>query len=217
MNESTSFCGFEGCARPHRSKGLCSRHWAQQHAGLPLVPIVNKRRGVCNLEGCEQRHYAIGYCHAHYARNARTGEPGASEINSPDPGECSFEGCDKAKNCKGLCVGHYSQMRKGRELTTLTRQFKQPVRDLMLKAKYGITREQFDEALERQGGGCAICGGTNPSGRDFHVDHDHSCCPGGKSCGECFRGALCSRCNTGLGMFKDSTQLLMLAIKYVGG
>lgn len=61
---------------------------------------------------------------------------------------------------------------------------------------YGLTPEQFDAMLEAQGGGCAICGHSD---RSLEVDHDHTCCPGKKTCGKCVRGILCRRCNRGLG------------------
>lgn len=82
--------------------------------------------------------------------------------------------------------------------------------------RYGVTFDQYDELLARQGGGCAICGGTTPYGRGrFHVDHDHRCCPGQHSCGTCVRGLLCGRCNPGLGAFQDSPDLLVAAAAYL--
>lgn len=32
-------CSFDGCLNAERSKGLCSGHWKQQHAGKPLAPL----------------------------------------------------------------------------------------------------------------------------------------------------------------------------------
>lgn len=82
--------------------------------------------------------------------------------------------------------------------------------------RYGVTFEQYDALLAQQGGGCAICGGTKPYGRGrFHVDHDHGCCAGQYSCGQCVRGLLCGRCNPGLGAFQDSPDLLVAAAAYL--
>ncbi len=75
----------------------------------------------------------------------------------------------------------------------------------ILKSRYGITPEQFDELYNRQLGKCAICQQTYHS--TLHIDHDHS---NGK-----IRGLLCNNCNRGLGHFKDSTELLENASKYL--
>jgi len=78
-----------------------------------------------------------------------------------------------------------------------------------LQRKYGITLSDYDELLRKQGG-CAICGVTEPGGRfnkHFHVDHDHQT---GK-----IRGLLCYRCNTSIGAFGDSAELLRHAVKYL--
>ena len=72
-----------------------------------------------------------------------------------------------------------------------------------LKARYGISRDTFEEMWERQGGLCAICLRELPS----HVDHDHST-------GQ-VRGLLCFRCNAGLGQFGDDTMTLAMAIGYL--
>lgn len=61
---------------------------------------------------------------------------------------------------------------------------------------------------------CGICGSTDMD--EVHIDHDHSCCPvGGTSCGGCIRGILCGHCNRGLGMFRDSPELLASAARYL--
>ena len=81
-------------------------------------------------------------------------------------------------------------------------------RKCQLKAKYGITPDEYERIFSTQGGACAICGTTSPVGRgEFHVDHCHST---GK-----IRGLLCHHCNVGLGNFRDSTQTLTQAISYL--
>lgn len=79
--------------------------------------------------------------------------------------------------------------------------------------KYNLSREDYDEILESQGGGCGICGSKE---RDLHVDHDHTCCSDQlKSCGKCVRGLLCSPCNTGLAKFQDDESVILRAAEYI--
>jgi hypothetical protein len=74
-----------------------------------------------------------------------------------------------------------------------------------LKAYYGLSLEQWAQMFEEQEGLCYLC--SEPldleSKRKIHVDHDHDCCRGGKSCGSCVRGLACNECNLGIGRFGD--------------
>src|ERR1035437_5195185 len=74
-------------------------------------------------------------------------------------------------------------------------------RIITLKDLYGITIKEYLDLLASQGGVCAICGAEDPGTKKggWCVDHDHSCCPGKKTCGNCIRGLLCRDCNSGLG------------------
>ena len=69
------------------------------------------------------------------------------------------------------------------------------------KHKFGLSHQEQNELLAKP---CGIC-----MGKATHIDHDHAT---GK-----VRGGLCRNCNTGLGMFKDSPELLLQAIEYVKG
>ena len=73
----------------------------------------------------------------------------------------------------------------------------------------GITEDQYLAMLEAQGGRCAICRDDVPWSRSgtWHVDHCHD---SGK-----VRGLLCTRCNRGLGYFRDDPRLLLEAIGYL--
>lgn len=70
-----------------------------------------------------------------------------------------------------------------------------------LKTYYNMSVDEYDSLLASQNGVCAIC--LRPPGKTFlAVDHDHSCCPGKKSCGECVRGLLHTVCNGSLGWYE---------------
>jgi hypothetical protein len=82
-------------------------------------------------------------------------------------------------------------------------------RNHLLKNKYGITSDDYDRMLEEQGGRCAICGTDKPQGmhRRLNVDHDHKT--------GVVRGLVCYECNVGLGKFRDDTDVLRNAIRYL--
>lgn len=90
-------------------------------------------------------------------------------------------------------------------------------RDKNLKANYGISLQQYNKMLADQGGVCWICCREPSDSRALAVDHDHSCCPGGKTCGKCTRKLLCENCNRGIGMFADDPIRIMRAATYLGG
>ena len=83
-----------------------------------------------------------------------------------------------------------------------------------LKYKYGVTHAEFSQQWDEQGGCCAICRDELPDlmtyenrRRGYAIDHNHDT-------GE-FRGILCLKCNSLLGMAKDSTDVLKKAIEYL--
>ena len=81
-----------------------------------------------------------------------------------------------------------------------------------LQRRYGVSLDWYDETLEAQGGGCGICGTTEPRGKGgkngtFCVDHDHETNE--------VRGLLCFSCNAALGSFKDNPAILQAAADYL--
>lgn len=76
---------------------------------------------------------------------------------------------------------------------------------------YRLTPEKFSKMHLEQNGRCKICNRD----RKLVVDHDHSCCPGKISCGDCVRALLCFRCNSLLGLAQDDMVILKLAIEYL--
>lgn len=78
----------------------------------------------------------------------------------------------------------------------------------IIHKKYKLTKLMYMELLEQQNGVCAIC--KLPPNRNWlAVDHDHSCCPGTKTCGKCIRGLLCGSCNSFLGRVNDDSNSLI--------
>ncbi|MFE3031582.1 endonuclease domain-containing protein [Streptomyces canus] len=102
--------------------------------------------------------------------------------------------------------------RKRASAIAYQRRNRQTVSEAARRYKYGLSSAEIAALIEAQGGGCALC--RLPLGDSFHVDHDHACCPGSKTCGECIRGVLCRRCNIGLGQFNDDPDLLAAAAAY---
>lgn len=76
-------------------------------------------------------------------------------------------------------------------------------RKWMLKSKYGLSVEQFEEMWDRQDGKCPSCGDALVLGtkNGAHVDHCHST---GR-----VRGVLCGLCNVALGYLKDDPKRIM--------
>jgi hypothetical protein len=87
--------------------------------------------------------------------------------------------------------------------------------DRYLWTTYRLTPHGFNEMLKRQGGRCAICQTDKPGRKGFNVDHDHSCCTGSRSCGDCVRGLLCFPCNVGIGFLRDNPATLRSALRYL--
>jgi hypothetical protein len=80
-------------------------------------------------------------------------------------------------------------------------------RRVRLKA-LGVTEAQYAERLLQQGARCAICQTHQAKMRKaLAADHDHV--------SGVFRGLLCNRCNTGLGMFLDEPKRLLAAVEYL--
>lgn len=89
-----------------------------------------------------------------------------------------------------------------------TPEYRLKYRAYSLGRNYGITIDQFDVILARQGGVCAICGSPDPRWtKAWHVDHDHR--------SGFIRGILCQGCNLLVGMSRDRADVLRQAADYL--
>ena len=77
-----------------------------------------------------------------------------------------------------------------------------------LKARYGMTIQEWDALFDLQGRQCAIClsATPGPKGR-WHTDHCHAT---GR-----VRGILCAKCNFMIGAAQDAPYVLRRAADYV--
>jgi Recombination endonuclease VII len=97
------------------------------------------------------------------------------------------------------CKPHHNA--RGRE----SRERRGGQRAYHLKGRYGISLDDLNALIDRQGSKCAIC--LRPIDDKSHVDHDHRT--------GVVRGALCFNCNGGLGQFRDDTAALLRAVEYL--
>jgi len=74
-----------------------------------------------------------------------------------------------------------------------------------LRLTYGISAQEYEEMVARQGGVCAICG--RKFDKPLHVDHCHAT--------NVIRGLLCRKCNTGLGCYEDNPTFMQRAGAYL--
>lgn len=71
--------------------------------------------------------------------------------------------------------------------------------------RMGLSVERYAEIKAQQNNAC-FCGIEFIYGTSQRpcIDHDHACCPGRLSCGNCVRGLLCSLCNKLIGLAKEN-------------
>lgn len=156
----------------------------------------------CKETDCSGEVHAKGLCSKHYLADyrRRVGREYKSTATvrtrirrSELPTNCTEPGCDKPHKAKGRCNAHYAKLSA---------------------KKHGLTLEQRDALLLKQGGGCAIC--KEPLAESaIRIDHDHTCCPGFRSCGKCVRGILCNGCNIGIGHLREDIGRFKAAIEYL--
>lgn len=83
---------------------------------------------------------------------------------------------------------------------------KDEIKAANLLKNYGLTLVDWNRMFDAQKGKCAICN-CEPESKELFVDHSHET-------GQ-VRELLCQKCNTGLGMFRESREFLSSAFKYL--
>lgn len=211
----SEICVWEGCDRPTYAvtTGLCRTHHKRDRLGLPMDDPMRGTLRICDA-GCGDRAVSDGYCMFHYKQQIK----GKPFTNKPakylgENSVCSVPQCSRgvtnmrdrlcqrhARNgadhlIKGdrahwdeCAVSHCNLLTNNRMLCNNHR---------MKASQYGLTAEEYVSLISNFK--CVACGSTaNP-----HVHHDHTCCSGRDSCGNCVVAALCGSCNASAGMCKD--------------
>lgn len=81
-----------------------------------------------------------------------------------------------------------------------------------LKHAYGITADEYDAMLEKQGRVCAVCllpESVTREGKTKALAVDHCHVTGA------VRGLLCQRCNQALGLLKDDASTITRLLSYI--
>jgi Recombination endonuclease VII len=239
MNERT--CSVEGCDNKHLARGLCSKHYQRLQDSGDFVPRPKPDpKRPCSVDGCTNYARLKGMCEKHYHRMRRHGTTDDPALKAD--AECSVEGCTEFVRARGLCNLHLQRWyRTGstdpgpidpfRRCTKCDRLlpreqfpnvkrkvcedcfplYQQEQRAKQMKSqrnKKGV-RTTVAALLAAQENRCAICGSQGENGvrKGLVLDHDHAT--------GCIRGMLCLQCNSGLGQFRDSPELLAAAIQYL--
>ena len=180
----------------------CTAKDCEQNNQQPLLNFYKEKGGKCGVSA---------YCKACKNKKSKAYNEAHPEIKKKSMKAWIERNPDKVKANKNT---YYSNNREHVKAKSKEWREANPdkVRANHLRQLYGISLEQYDSMVAAQENKCAICIKVVD---DLCVDHDHNCCPGSKSCGKCVRGLLCQTCNSGLGFFKDSSDMLKSADSYL--
>jgi hypothetical protein len=142
---------------------------------------------LCISDGCENKITAKNYCHKHYMRLRRNGHVEPTRIDNAERVKDGLRLC--------TCCREYKpedEFGKGK----IKIYCKDCKKLKSIAEKYKLAPDEYKELIDA---GCEICG----SYKKLVVDHNHACCPGGATCGDCVRSVLCIKCNVWLGVYEN--------------
>ena len=169
----------------------------------------------CTFEGCGRPHYARTLCHPHYWR-MRRGMPLVPIAGRRHPNE-TLKRDDQGRKFCIKCELWISESNFVDDPGTSDGlgSYCKPCRSAQARAwKYGLTPDQVASMIHDQSSSCKTC--DSPLSDGYCVDHDHACCPGNRSCGECVRGLLCQECNMLIGKLELDPERLKKMLSYIG-
>lgn len=177
----------------YNSRSLyCAPHYRQRLAGKPFArPVVRRPKGSTSMRD-SSGNKQCGRCLDWLPEgDFRSGQKTSDGLH----GFC--KGCERAWSAAAY---HKSGGYKP---------------EMGIFRKFKMRESDYQALLESQGYGCASCGVI--SDERLSVDHDHSCCSGYTTCGNCTRGLLCRKCNLALGLLDDDPVKLSALFNYLKG
>ncbi|WP_372464527.1 endonuclease domain-containing protein [Streptomyces olivaceus] len=188
-------------------RGLCMTHYAQLRRRGTLAPIDQDRASSagqrCEAPGCGRAVSAQRLCGGHYQQWRRGEELSPLRVKRANGAvqEMVRRGIVECLHCREYKrVSDYSVLNASGSPRPYCKKCNA---ERVRLDHYNVTKEFVGRLLLHQGGKCAICGTAGSAEAAMHIDHDHACCPGRRSCGACVRGLLCNRCNhQGLGWYE---------------
>lgn len=192
-----------------------------------MATIGRPRTCTCGeCEKCRHREYMHGWYQRHRqpiepqtcGMCGKTFTPSTSQKRKWCSASCKQRAVYWRKHTKEgkrclVCDKDISDMRRDAKWCSTACSNRRPsaagIRRKATLKSYGLTLEEYEAMLERQGGGCAICGTTEVRGFGTRqaVDHCHD--------SGLVRGILCGNCNRGIGAFKHDPDRLAAAVDYL--
>lgn len=207
-------CRFSECDRKPVGRGLCSAHWRQWskygEGGLKPLKGFEPKPSQCTYATCCKPVRSNGLCGGHYKMSLRGEElrPLGRQISALTRDDAGRKWCSSCSHW--LHVAAFGSHRSRPD--GLRGACKECTRKSSTLDKYSMTQGDWSALLESQGGVCAICQNISSN---LVVDHDHNCCPGERTCGECTRGLLCGPCNSAIGLMREDPDIIQRAVTYV--
>lgn len=194
--EIITTCCVEGCSNPRRKKPdgrfkgrMCGMHAARWHAykSYELPDRTKPTEGV--VKTCKI-HGDLSIDDVYIQRY------GMNKDSRYKPDYVWYD----CKNCYKERSKKYHEKNKSKS------------HQKYLIREYGVTLEHYNKLFHTQNGLCAICKEKETATfrgkvKNLSVDHCHKT---GK-----IRSLLCGKCNSGIGQFNDSTEILQAAIDYL--
>lgn len=164
----------------------------------------------CGRDRCTSRDRLCQHCGAGFTLN--TNGAGTRYCSTA----CKIKGYKPGSADKPVCAwcGEPSKWPQTGRTTWpyICRQCIEPIRPVADRLKaHHVPHERARGLLTDPG--CEVCGANllekirEPTHGHLRVrlvvDHDHNCCPGVHSCGQCVRGLICHQCNIAAGMLGD--------------